>query len=107
MNPFVFVAVEPSGFVTTISTLPAAWGGVVADICVSFTNTFVAITPPNVTFAPTAKPAPVMDTEVPPLLVPEPGLIVVIAGRMYANPFALVAADPLGFVTTTFTLAAT
>jgi hypothetical protein len=91
------------GFITTTSTLPAAWGGVVAEINVPVPNTLIAATPPNVTVAPGAKPEPNMVTLVPPTVVPELGETDVIIGGMYVNPFTLVAADPSGFVTTTLT----
>ena len=103
VNPFVIVALGPLGFITTTSTLPAAWGGVVAEINVPVPNTLIAATPPNVTVAPGAKPEPNMVTLVPPTVVPEPGKTDVIVGGMYVNPFTVVAADPSGFVTTTLT----
>jgi hypothetical protein len=106
VNPFVLVPLAPLGFITTTSTLPAAWGGVVAKIDVSLPDTFIAATPPNVTVAPGAKPEPDMFTFVPPTVVPEPGKTDVIVGGMYVNPFTVVAADPSGFVTTTLTLPA-
>jgi hypothetical protein len=105
-NPLTLVTLVPLGFVTTIFTVPAACAGVRAEINVSLTDTFVAATPPNVTVAPWAKPDPLMDTKVPPPVFPELGLMDVIAGRTYVNPFVLVKLEPSGFVTTTLTVPA-
>ena len=66
-------------------------------------DTLVAATPPNVTVAPWAKPAPLMITNVPPLEGPELGLMEVIAGVTYTNPLGRVTVVPLGLVTTTST----
>jgi hypothetical protein len=97
------VTVVPLGFVTTTSTLPAAWAGVVREIDVSPLDTFRAAPPPNVTVAPWLKPRPLMDTRVPPPVFPELGLIDVIVGSTYWNALKLVTVVPLGFVTTTST----
>jgi hypothetical protein len=78
----VLVPLGPLGFITTTSTLPAAWGGVVVKINVSVTDTFIAATPPNVTVAPEAKPEPDILTLVPPTAVPELGEMDVIVGGM-------------------------
>jgi hypothetical protein len=57
--------------VTTTSTAPAAWAGVVAVIEVEFTKvTPVAAVPPKVTVAPLTKFVPVMVTAVPPMSGP-------------------------------------
>lgn len=70
-----------SVLVATTLTAPAAWAGVVAVIDVLFTRvTPVAAVPPKLTVAPVRKPAPVMVTVVPPMVVPELGVIRVTLG---------------------------
>ena len=65
-----------SVFVTVTFTTPAACAAVVAVIDELLTTvTFVAAAPPRFTVAPARKFAPVMVTGVPPLAVPEVGLI--------------------------------
>jgi hypothetical protein len=81
VNPFTLVTEVAFGFVTTTSTLPAACAGVSTEIIVSSNEVIVASTPPNVTFAPGAKPPPLMTTFVPPLVFPVVGEIEVIVGR--------------------------
>src|SRR5215207_10139554 len=49
-----------SGFVTTISQAPAAWGGVVHMIVVPVRLLTATAKPPQVTVAPARKPLPVM-----------------------------------------------
>ena len=70
-----------SVFVTTTSTAPAAWAGAVAVIMALFTTArTVADVPPIFTEAPARKPVPVIVTAVPPLVVPELGVIVATVG---------------------------
>ncbi len=72
--PSTSVPLCVSALVTTTSTAPAAWAGVVQVICDDeSTLTPVAGLPPNVTVAPARKLVPVMVTEVPPAVVPEAG----------------------------------
>ena len=67
--------------VTTTFTVPAACAAVVAVIDVLLTTvTPVAAVPPRLTVAPARKPVPVMVTAVPPLAVPELGLIELTVG---------------------------
>jgi hypothetical protein len=67
--------------VTTTSTAPAEWAGVVAVIVVLLvTLTPVAAVPPKVTVAPAVKPVPVIVMGVPPAVVPDTGEIEVGAG---------------------------
>src|SRR3982751_5472194 len=57
--------------VTTTSTAPAAWAGVVAVIVVELTTiTVVAATPPNVTVEGSKKLVPLIVTAVPPVIEP-------------------------------------
>jgi hypothetical protein len=70
-----------SVFVTMTFTAPAAWAGVVAVIEVLLTSvTPVAAVPPRLIVAPARKPVPVTVTAVPPLIVPELGVIEVMVG---------------------------
>jgi hypothetical protein len=81
VNPFVRVPAWVSGLVTTTSTAPAAWAGVMAVIDVALsTLTPVAASPPKVTVAPVTNPVPVMVTEVPPAGRPAVGATEVTAG---------------------------
>ncbi len=67
--------------VTTTSTAPTAWAGVVAVIEVEFTKvTPVAAVPPKVTVAPLTKSVPVMVTDVPPVSGPLVGATLVTVG---------------------------
>ena len=67
VKPAVSVPVWKSGFVTTTSTVPAAWAPVVAVIDVELpTLTPVADTSPIATVAPETKFVPVIVTDVPP-----------------------------------------
>ena len=67
--------------VTTTSTAPAGWAGVVAVMLVALTTvTPVAAVPPKVTVAPLTKPVPVMVTDVPPVERPLVGLTAVTVG---------------------------
>jgi hypothetical protein len=62
-------------------TAPTTWAGVVAVIEVLLTSvTPVAAVPPMLTVAPAKKPVPVTVTAVPPLMVPELGVIEVTVG---------------------------
>ena len=72
--------------VTTTSTAPAAWAGVVAVIDVLLTMvTPVAAVPPSFTVAPVRKPVPAMVTAVPPLVVPELGVIEITVGAGFGG----------------------
>ncbi len=67
--------------VTTTSTAPAAWAGVVTSIWVALTKvTPVAAVPPKVTVAPLTKSVPVMVTDVPPMSGPLVGATEVTMG---------------------------
>ncbi len=71
--------------VTTTSTAPAAWAGVVASIWVELTKvTPVAAVPPKVTVAPLTKFVPVMVTAVPPMSGPLVGATEVTVGAAQA-----------------------
>ena len=75
------VPLWPSVFVTTTLLEPAECAAVVAVIDVLLaTVTPVAEVPPIFTVAPDWKPVPVMVTAVPPLIVPELGLIELTVG---------------------------
>jgi len=77
----VKVPLWASVLVATTLTAPAAWTGVVAVIDVLFTMvTPVAAVPPKLSVTPARKPVPVMVTVVPPLVVPELGVIKVTVG---------------------------
>ena len=67
-NPSTAVALRPSGAVTTTSTNPRGFGGVVTVIvpASSSTETTTPASPPNVTTMPTTKFSPVITTVVPP-----------------------------------------
>ena len=81
--------------------------GVVAVILLlSTTVTFVAATPPKLTVAPLRKFVPVIVTEVPPLLVPELGemLLAVGAGLPKVNALFRVELCVSGLVTVTLTV---
>ena len=70
-----------SGFVTTTSTVPAAWAGVSQVISVLSTKTtFVALSPPKVTVAPSTKLVPVIETGVLPKIEPLEGVTEVTVG---------------------------
>ena len=67
--------------VTTTSTTPAVCAGAVAVIRVLFTTArTVAEVPSIFTVAPVRKPVPAIVTAVPPLVVPEFGVIEVTVG---------------------------
>jgi len=78
--------VPPKGVTTTISTVPAACAGLVAVIWVSeVTEKAVAGVPPKNTPLAFVKPLPVIVTLVPPFVVPEFGLTLVIPGAVAVN----------------------
>ncbi len=71
----------PAGVVTTTSTAPGAWPGVVTVIVVSSTTvTFAPGVPPKVTPVAPVKPLPVMVTAVPPVSGPLAGVTEVMTG---------------------------
>ena len=86
----VFVALPPPRLVTTTSTCPAAWAGVVAVICVPSAETMTLVPvrgessplAAKATFAPARKPAPVIVTAVPPSDKPVAGDTEVIDGAV-------------------------
>ena len=79
-----------SVLVTTTLTAPAACAGVVAVIDVLLTTvTPVAAVPPSFTVAPARKPVPVIVTAVPPLAVPEFGVIELTVGAGLPPPCPL------------------
>ena len=80
VNPPLKVPLLLSGFVIVTSTGPAGWAGVVAVIVVLVTVTSVGAAPPSVTVAPDANPVPAMVTVLPPLVVPEVGVIEATVG---------------------------
>lgn len=72
----------PSGFFTSTLTAPAAWAGVVAFNWVELTKeTPEAAVPPNAMVAPLAKLVPAMVTAVPPVVGPELGEMLLMAGE--------------------------
>ena len=72
--------------VTTTFTAPAACAAVVAVIDVLLTTvTPVAAVPPRFTVAPVRKPVPAIVTAVPPLVVPEFGVIEVTVGAGFGG----------------------
>ena len=75
-----------SVFVTTTSTAPAACAGAVAVIdALLTTRQSVADVPPILTVAPARKPVPAMVTAVPPLVVPELGVIELTVGAGFGG----------------------
>jgi hypothetical protein len=77
----VLVALVPFGFVVVMSTVPAASDGETAVMDVSeFTRKDDAATVPNSTALAPLSPVPVIETDVPPAVVPALGLTAVIAG---------------------------
>jgi len=71
----------PFGVVTTTSTVPNAWAGVVAVIEVPLTTvTPVAAVPPKVTEVAPIKSVPVIVTAVPPAIGPVAGVTLVTVG---------------------------
>src|SRR5262249_21666310 len=71
----------PLRVVTITNTVPAAYAGVVAAICVlEFTVKLAAATAPKETAPAPVKPVPVMITDVPPAVEPDVGLRLVTAG---------------------------
>ena len=85
----------PSGFVTVTFASPGPCGGVSAVIIVeSTTCTLVAALPSNVTVAPLKKFCPPRVTELPPVILPDCGVMELKCGRRpvgvvsatYSNP---------------------
>ena len=75
------VALVPPAVVTVMSTVPAAWAGVVAVMDVALlTVKLVAAVPPKLTAVAPVNPVPVMVTDVPPAVVPLFGLTLVTVG---------------------------
>jgi len=105
VNPLVRVPYRVSGLVTTTSTAPAAWAGVVAVIVVGLTTfTLVPAVPSKVTVAPATNPVPEMVTGVPPAVGPLAGTMPdTVGGAMYVNSSANVPDCVSGLVTTTAT----
>jgi hypothetical protein len=80
------VADVPVGVVTVISTVAATSAGEIAVIFVSeLTTKLTAATVPNFTVVAPVKPLPLIVTPVPPLVVPEVGLTLVMAGTAAAE----------------------
>ena len=87
VKPPVNVPLCPSEFETTTLTLPEECAGVNAVIEVALTTfTLVAAAPPIVTTAPEEKFVPVIETDVPPDVLPLPGEIDVTVGAPFAPP---------------------
>ena len=71
----------PEGVVTTTSTVPAMCAGVLQVMLTLLTTTSVVqFTPPKVTEVAPVKLMPVIVTGVPPMMVPEDGLMLWMAG---------------------------
>jgi hypothetical protein len=101
--PLVLVPLDV--VMTTTSTSPAAWSGVVAVIEVALTTvTPVAAVPPKVTEVAPIKSVPVIVTAVPPAIGPVGGATLVTVGSAtYVNLFVPLVLVPLGVVTITST----
>ena len=97
----VEIAEVPTAFVTVISTEPAACAGDTAVICVPELMTkLAAAVPPKLTAVAPPKPVPVITTEVPPAVLPAPGLTEVTTGVPKVNRSAVDMAEvPTAFVT--------
>ena len=96
MNALVLVAVPPA-VVTVTSFAPALPAGVIAVMEVALTTTIlVAETPPTFTLVAPVKLVPLMVIEVPPNVVPDVGLTLVMVGTgtMYVNALLLLAVPP-------------
>ena len=79
--PLARLPLAPPVLVTVTVTAPALPAGVVAVMLVLLTTTtLVAAVLPNVTAAPAAKFVPVIVTDVPPAVVPVPGLTLLTVG---------------------------
>ena len=77
----VSVTLCPSGLVTVTLTAPAECAGVEAVMLVLLvTETLVAAVPPKLTVAPETKLLPLMVTDVPPVVVPLFGAMLLIVG---------------------------
>ena len=91
----------PAALVTVISTVPAACEGEVAVICPSVLIVKdEALLPPKTTDVALVKPLPEIVTEVPPPVLPAPGLTDVTTGgpKVYLSPLTAVEV-PLALVT--------
>jgi hypothetical protein len=85
-NPLLSVLASPFEFWTMMSALPAMWAGETARICVELLIVADnASLPPKVTVAPARKFEPVIVTEVPPAVEPEPGEMPVTTGKSQAR----------------------
>ena len=96
MNAPLLVAVPPA-VVTATLCAPAVPVGVTAVMLVALTTTtLIAALPPTVTLVAPVKLVPVMVIEVPPNVVPEVGLTLVIVGNgtTYVNALLLLAVPP-------------
>ena len=103
------VAEVPPGVVTVMSTLPTAWAGAVAVICVAeLTVKLLAAVPPKDTAVTAVKLLPVMTTDVPPDNGPSLTLSEETTGTASKVNLSLadVAEVPPGLVTVTSTLPA-
>ena len=96
----------PAGVVTVTVTVPVP-GGLVTVICVLESEVILPATPPKVTPVAPARPVPVIDTVVPPAVLPLSGDMPVTAGRGAPKVYwsAAVSFDvPVGVVTMTSTV---
>ena len=103
MNALLLLAVPPA-VVTVTSFSPALPAGVIAVMEVALTTiTLVAETPPTFTLVAPVKLVPLMVIEVPPNVVPDVGLTLVIVGNgtTYVNTLFNEIVPP-GVVTETF-----
>src|SRR5438477_5741787 len=81
------VALVPAGVVTVTSTVPVtAETGEVATIDVGVKDVMPALVLPNLTADAPVNPVPVMTTDVPPAVVPLPGLTPVTVGAAVGPP---------------------
>jgi hypothetical protein len=86
LNPFARRPTCPSGFVTAMSTAPAACAGVVAVIDVALATAMpVAGAPPIDTVAPATNPVPLIDTLSPPAVGPTAGAIADTVGAGFVD----------------------
>ena len=96
MNALLLLAVPPA-VVTVTSFSPALPAGVIAVMEVALTTiTLVAETPPTFTLVAPVKLVPLMVIEVPPNVVPDVGLTLVMVGTgtMYVKALLLLAVPP-------------
>ena len=71
---------DPPGVVTLMVTVPAVSAGVLTTNFVGESEVTVAALPPKLTALAVARCVPVMVTEVPPVVVPDVGVKVVMVG---------------------------